>query len=58
MVCACECARADSTRDRRDVSIHTRGGIERGRIVRVAGAAEMRVRFANKSRVGKDENRQ
>ena len=58
MMSAGECACADSTRDRSDVSIHARSGIEGGRIVRVAGAAEMRVRLANKSRVGKDENRQ
>ncbi len=37
-------------------SIDPRSRIETCTIVCVAGAAEMRVRLADKSRVGKDEN--
>jgi len=56
MVCAGECARTDSAGDRCNIRIDSRSRIETGRVVSVAGATEMRVRLADKSRVGKDEN--
>jgi hypothetical protein len=52
MMCGGECAGADSSGDRRNIRIDPRSGIETGRVVGVAGAAEMRVRLADKPRVG------